>query len=92
MRRVQAYQTTTGKTFDTYEEAFEDELTQKLIDWADSRGICSGGNWSTAMIVECIREDRKELIKIFQSVTIEEEEAHADESIPHPNNVRADDG
>lgn len=71
MKQVAAYETLDGRVFSLKKDAEHHEASLELWEWADSVGLCSGGEWDRQMVVDSLLEHRHTLAKILNCFTEE---------------------
>lgn len=58
--------TTAGQVFLSETECYRQEAIDRLQAWAEREGVCSGGNWSSAMVIDTMLECAEELSTALQ--------------------------
>ncbi len=68
MQTIKAYKTDDGELFESFRSAEQHQAELDLHAWANNQGICSGGPWSTTMVVDCLIEDAEKVRDLLAKI------------------------
>ncbi len=68
MKRIDAYQTDDGLTFECADDARRHEAKVGLYALLDEHGVCNGGAWNAEMVADTIIENIDEFVRALHAV------------------------